>query len=277
MARSAVSLLAPEIRAELRSLPPLTAERVAGHLVNAGRLLEESPEDAYREARAARSLAPRVAAVREALGLCAYATGRYAEALSEFRTYRRLTGSPEYLPAMADCERGLGRPERALEVANDPDVSRLSPAMAAELRIVLAGARLDLGQPEAALLVLRGPDLDVRRRDPWSSRLFYAYARALEAAGRDAEAAEWVAAASRLDPDVASGTASSAHDSAAAENEEIDAPVVVHDLEELPTVGRDQAQKPAGASGAKSRASRGRGSRIGVQNRPTRRKGVRGR
>ena len=33
-------------------------------------------------------------------------------ALRELRTYRRITGRDDQLPLMADCERGLGRPER---------------------------------------------------------------------------------------------------------------------------------------------------------------------
>jgi hypothetical protein len=56
----------------------------------------------------------RLAVVREAVALAAYRTGRYADALAEFRTARRLNGSQTYLPHMADCERGLGAPNGPL-------------------------------------------------------------------------------------------------------------------------------------------------------------------
>ena len=167
----------------------------------AGRALDDDPEFAYQHAVAARRLLPRLAIVREAVGLCAYATGRYAEALSELRATRRMSGSIEHLPVMADCERGLGRPERALALAASPDAGRLDRATAIEMHIVAAGARKDLGQLDAALVALQGPDLDPSRRDPWSARLFYAYADLLLAAGRNSEARNWFLAAALADSD----------------------------------------------------------------------------
>ena len=167
----------------------------------AGRLLDDDPELAYRHALSARRLLPRLAIVREAVGLCAYATGRYAEALAELRATRRMSGSIEHLPVMADCERGLGRPERALALAASPDTARLDRAAAIEMRIVAAGARKDLGQLDAALVGLQGSDLDPSRRDPWSARLFYAYADTLLAAGRKSQARDWFLAAALADPE----------------------------------------------------------------------------
>jgi tetratricopeptide (TPR) repeat protein len=165
----------------------------------AGRLVDEDPELAYRHAREARRLLPRLAIVREAVGLCAYATGRFAEALAELRATRRMSGSIEHLPVMADCERGLGRPERALALAASADAARLDPAGAVEMRIVASGARRDLGQVDAALVALQGRDLDPSRRDPWSPRLFYVYADTLLAAGRKSQAREWFVAAALAD------------------------------------------------------------------------------
>jgi len=180
-----------EVRAELASLAAANADTVARHLVMAGRLLDEDPELAYRHAVAARERAGRVGAVREAAGLTAYHAGHYAEALAELRAARRITGDQSLLPVMADCERGLGRPERALEIAASPQAAGLDPAARVELLIVASGARRDLGQPEAAALMLRGPWLRPDRRRPWSARLFYAYAAALAEAGRTVEALEW--------------------------------------------------------------------------------------
>lgn len=167
----------------------------------AGRLIDDDPELAYAHARAARRYLPRLAVVREAMGLCAYANGSWAEALAELRASRRISGSIAHLPVMADCERGLGRPERALAIGSSPEAGRLDAASAVEMRIVVAGARRDMGQLEAAVVSLQGPDLDAARRDPWSLRLFYAYGDALLAAGRTEEARQWFVNAAVADID----------------------------------------------------------------------------
>lgn len=187
------------VRFELASLARLNAEVVARHLVAAGRLLDDDPEAAYEHAVAARDRAGRVGAVREAAGLAAYRTGRYAEALAELRAARRISGDQSLLPVMADCERGLGRPERALAIAATPEAARLDATSRAEMLIVASGARRDLGQPGAAALLLQGPELRPGRRRPWSARLFYAYAEALRESGRDAEALEWLGHAADAD------------------------------------------------------------------------------
>ncbi|MFI0446477.1 hypothetical protein [Actinomadura sp. 6N118] len=168
----------------------------------AGRLAEEDPEAAYKHAREARRLASRVGLVREAAGLAAYRAGEWAEALAELRAARRLsTGDDAYLPVMADCERGLGRPERALDLVKSPDAKKLDQAGRIELRIVESGARRDLGQPEAAVVTLQIPELKDRRLRPWSARLFYAYADALAEADRTEEASDWFARAAAADRD----------------------------------------------------------------------------
>ncbi|MEW2359362.1 hypothetical protein [Spirillospora sp. NPDC029432] len=191
-----------EAREELRTLPRDLAGRVARHLVMAGRLAEDEPETAYRHAKAARRLASRVGLVREAAGLAAYHAGEWAEALAELRAARRLSNAEDaYLPVMADCERGLGRPERALDLVKSPEAQKLDQASRIELRIVESGARRDLGQVDAAVVTLQVPELRDRRLRPWSARLFYAYADALAEAGRDTEAAEWFARAAAADRD----------------------------------------------------------------------------
>ena len=189
------------VRAELASLASLNAQAVARHLVTAARLLDDDPELAYQHAVAARERAGRVGAVREAVGLAAYRSGRFAEALSELRAARRITGDQSQLPVMADCERGLGRPERALTMAGSDEVQGLGVAGRVEMRIVASGARRDLGQADAAVLLLQGPQLKPELRRPWSARLFYAYAEALADAGRDDEAVHWLRHAAAADGD----------------------------------------------------------------------------
>ncbi len=168
----------------------------------AGRLAEDEPEQAYKHARAARRLASRVGIVREAAGIAAYHSGEWAEALAELRAARRLgAGDDSYLPVMADCERGLGRPERALDLVRSPEAEKLDPMGRVELRIVESGVRRDMGQYDAAVVTLQIPELRDRRLRPWSMRLFYAYADALVAAGREGEAADWFARAAAADRD----------------------------------------------------------------------------
>ena len=191
--------LDPAVRAELLSLPPDNGELVARHLVMAARLVDEDPETAVAHAMAAQRRAGRIAAVREVAGITAYLAGHYGEALSELRAARRMSGSQEHLPIMADCERGLHRPERALELARSPEVAALDQAGKIEMRIVAAGARRDLGQTEAAVLTLAGPELRARGRAPWLARLRFAYADALVALGRTDEAEEWFTLAADAD------------------------------------------------------------------------------
>jgi tetratricopeptide (TPR) repeat protein len=178
-------------RAGLRSLPQDLADKIACHLVAASRLIDDDPEAAAAHTWFARSLAPRLAVVREAAGVAAYRSGDFAAALAELRAVRRMTGDPTYLPMMADCERGLGRPERALALAAEPDARRLAPAERVELAIVVSGARRDQGQAKAAVVALQGPDLDRPDVAAWTVRLWYAYAAALADAGRLDEARQW--------------------------------------------------------------------------------------
>ncbi|AZQ75422.1 hypothetical protein EKH77_06950 [Streptomyces luteoverticillatus] len=188
-----------DVRQELMSLPKTLAEDVARNLVMVANLLDEEPEQAYAYSRVALRLASRVAAVREAAGFASYATGKYSEALAEFRAARRMTGSVELWPIMADCERGLGRPERALAMAGEPEVQKLDKAGQVEMRLVAAGARKDMGQAEAAVVTLQSPELASNAVQPWTARLRYAYADALLEVGRETEAREWFAKALEAD------------------------------------------------------------------------------
>jgi tetratricopeptide (TPR) repeat protein len=179
------------VRQQLRSLPEKLAARVARHLVAAGQLIEVDPQTAYQHTLAARARAARIAVVREACGEAAYAAGEYAEALAELRAAKRMNGVNDYLPIMADCERALGRPEKALALARSPAVAGLDSGQRAEMTIVEAGARRDLGEVDAALRTLESAPLMSRSRAEWVVRLRYAYADTLLAAGRPDEALVW--------------------------------------------------------------------------------------
>lgn len=185
---------------QLRTLSKENAEGVAKHLVMVAAYLaadELVPALAHAETAARR--AGRVPAAREALGMVAYRMGDFGRALTEFRTVRRLGGSNHLLPLMVDCERGLGRHERALELAASPEAKTVEAEERMELAIVVAGVRRDLGQLDAALVALQIPQL---RRSTGVHRLHYAYADTLLALGRTDEAREFFARAASSDIDL---------------------------------------------------------------------------
>jgi hypothetical protein len=180
-------------------LPGDLADAVARLLVAAG--TEEDAERGYQYARAARRLAARVGVVRETSGIAAYRAGRWADALTELRAARRLTGRDSYLPLMADAERALGRLDRALDLVTGAEARRADRDTQIELRIVESGIRRDQGLPEAAVVALQIPELTDRRSRPGTARLLYAYADALLDSGREDDAREWFARAAAADRD----------------------------------------------------------------------------
>ncbi|MFT4086594.1 MAG: HAD-IIA family hydrolase [Gordonia sp. (in: high G+C Gram-positive bacteria)] len=191
-----------DVRRDLKSLDKATADRVARHLVAAGDVLAEDPELALAHARAARARAARVGVVRETAGIAAYYAGEWQEAITELRAARRISGGGDsLLPLIADSERGLGRPEKAIELSKSPEARALSGDDAVELGFVVAGAHIDLGEPEAALATLSQFDLRPGRVGTEAARLFTAYAGALDAAGRRSEALTWYQTAAAADVD----------------------------------------------------------------------------
>jgi tetratricopeptide (TPR) repeat protein len=174
---------------QLRTLSKENADGVAKHLVMVAALLAaEDLDGALAHAETAVRRAGRVPAAREALGMVAYSMGDFARALGEFRTVKRLSGSGHLLPLMVDCERGLGRYERALDLAASPEVGSLDIEDRVELAIVVSGIRRDLGQLDAAAVALQIPATRLARRQPWAARLFYAQAE-VELARGDTESA----------------------------------------------------------------------------------------
>ena len=187
---------------ELRTLPEGLAEIVARHLVAADNALVEGDITLARaHVAAAKRRAGRVAPVREAAGIAAYMDGDYAEAVAELRTVRRMTGSDEYVAMLADCERGLGRPQRALELIKEVDQRSVSVDTRVELLLVAAGARADMGQAEAAIVLLQVPELTKLPKGGARARLQYAYADLLEQVGRVEESREWMRKAAASDVD----------------------------------------------------------------------------
>jgi tetratricopeptide (TPR) repeat protein len=190
--------LAPDVRRDLRGLSKEGAEFVALHLVAAGTLADDEPELAWRHARAARQKGGRIAVVRETVGLVAYRAGEWSEAISELRAARRMGGGPGHLPVMADCERALEHPEKAIELSRSAEADLLDADSAIEMTIVVAGARADLGQTDAALALLEGAGVNDEDAD---ARVLYAYADLLASADRREEAIDWFIKAHDADLD----------------------------------------------------------------------------
>lgn len=178
-------------RNELKTLSKENAEQVARHLAMAARLIDVDPELAHAHALAASRSAGRIAIVRETVAITAYATGDFALAVREVRTFRRISGRDDQIALLVDSERGLGRPDRALEAGRAVDRASLPVEVRVELAIAMSGARLDLGENERALQELDIPELDPDRAFSWSPGLFAARAAVLEELGRSDEAAEW--------------------------------------------------------------------------------------
>ncbi len=222
-------------RVELKTLSKENADWVAGHLVMASRLLDTDPQLAHQHALSAARRGGRIAIVRETLAITAYTTGDFALALRELRTFRRISGSNDQLPLMVDSERGVGRPDRALELGRSVPRDTLSAAVQVGLAIAMSGARLDLGQPDLALAELEIPQLDPTRAFSYSPPLFRAYAEVLDELGRADEAEQWRARA-----DVA-------EDALEPEDEDL---IEVVDLDE--SADDEPAEEPADGTSAQS-------------------------
>jgi hypothetical protein len=187
------------LRVQLKTLTPENAEMVARHLAMVGLLIDQDPELAHQHALAAAGRAARIALVRETVGITAYTVGDFAVALRELLTFRRISGSNDQIPLMVDCERGLGRPDRALELGRSVDRSALLPGVRVNLAIAMSGARLDRDENDLALAELQIPELNPEKVFAYSVPLFYAYADTLEILGKDAESKRWTALAQRAE------------------------------------------------------------------------------
>jgi hypothetical protein len=162
---------------------------------------EGDPESAVRAARAAKRAAPRAASVREALGIALYQVGDFRAARTELAAAQRISGRGDLDALLADIERGLGRPERAIAIFERSDRSRMEPDTAAELLLVAASAYGDLGQPAAGVAL-------IRRHARWPVeladhhlRLAYAEGALAEQAGDSARARTAFTRVVQADPD----------------------------------------------------------------------------
>ncbi len=199
------SELSGDLRRELKALSKEQMKRVSRHLVACSLAQEEGDQSrALEHAKWAARFGARVAAVREVYGALLYDAAEYKAALRELRAAMRISGRVDLLPMIADSERGLGRPEKALDVAQLPEARKLSDSETIELMIVVAGAYADMGDLHTAIATLEVPALRHKVDGQWQFRLWLAYADLLEADGQSDEARKWVTLAA--DADVAEET-----------------------------------------------------------------------
>ena len=156
-----------------------------------GRYLDIDPDFALEHAVAASKRAGRIGVVREVVGIAAYAAEDFELALRELRTHRRISGSNEHLALLVDCERALGRIEKALTLAEEAKNEDVPAAVRSEVAIVVSGIYSDQGELKKALKALEIPELNPKRGFDYSPRLFNTYAELLEQDGRSKEAARW--------------------------------------------------------------------------------------
>lgn len=182
--------LEKRVRFQLTSLAVENAEAVAKHLAALDFFLETDPERAYWHGQSAAHRAGRLAIVRERAGIAAVKHGKFDVALRELRAAHRMSGAPSILPYIAECERALGNPRKALVIAGSIATNKLTDAEQVELRITSAACRIELGQNDAAVVTLTCKELNISDA-PWGNRLRDAYIAALNAAGRSGEARPW--------------------------------------------------------------------------------------
>ena len=162
----------------------------------------EDYAEAIRLGEQAKHIALRSIVVRELLGLAYYRSGRWKEAARELAAFRRISGSTEQNPVLADCYRAMGKPDRALELCDEIDPRRVDPSVLYEGEIVAAGALRDMGRIDDAIRRLESLQLNPEVAQEHHLRAWYALADFLERKGRFTQAREWFEAVAAADPEI---------------------------------------------------------------------------
>ncbi|KAA8829241.1 hypothetical protein EMO91_03980 [Bifidobacterium myosotis] len=183
-------MLSTDERERLRGLSKEHAENIGLHILAAYSLEESDPEGALAHAKWVARQASRIDFARETLAFVAYRQGNYKLALREFRTAYRMNGYPDYLPFIADCERGVGNPKKAVELALSDEGKALVGAPKAEMFLVYAGALGDLEMWDKAIQVAHTVGRSQGLPGEYRMRAVQAEQNFLEQAGRLDEAAK---------------------------------------------------------------------------------------
>lgn len=181
------SMLSSDDKRRLRGLSKEHAENIGLHMLAAYTLEESDPQLSLAHAKWVAHQASRVDIARETLGLISYHQGDWKTANRELRTAYRMNGQSDYLPLIADCERGLGHPEKAIEIALSDDAKKLTGEAKAEMMIVFAGAYADQKQYDQALKIVRTLEQVPGLSGGYQMRALQAEQNFLDEAGRIAE------------------------------------------------------------------------------------------
>ncbi len=182
------SMLSTDDRERLRGLSKEHAENIGLHILAAYTLEERDPELALEHAKWVAHQASRIDFARETLAFVAYRQGDYKLALREFRTAFRMNGFLDYLPFIADCERGMGEPKKAIETAMSDDAKYLCGESKAEMFLVYAGALGDLELWNKAIEIVHTLGRSKGLAGEYRMRAVQAEQYFLEQAGRSDEA-----------------------------------------------------------------------------------------
>ena len=215
------SMLSKEERERLRGLSKEHAENIGLHILAAYALEEKDPELALAHAKWVAHQASRIDFSRETLAFIAYRQGDYKLALREFRTAYRMNGFLDYLPFIADCERGNGDPKKAIEVVRSDDAKALRGEAKAEMFLVYAGALADLKMWDKAIEIVHTLGRSKGLPGEYRMRAVQAEQYFLDECGRTEEAAALDDLLDRLETQYAE----------ADEDETVDDVIIDHDME----------------------------------------------
>ena len=151
------AMLSKESRERLRGLSKEHAENIGLHILAAYALEEEEPKLALEHAKWAAKQASRIDFSRETLAFIAYRQGDYKLAAREFRTAMRMNGYLDYLPFIADCERGIGNLDKALEIC----MSDEAKSVVGEVK----ASRIDFSRETLAFIAYRQGDYKLAARE----------------------------------------------------------------------------------------------------------------
>lgn len=163
--------------------------------------IAEDNNEAIRLGEQAKHIALRSIAAREFLGLAYYRAGRWNEAARELSAFRRISGSTEQNPVLADCYRAMKKPERAVELCDEIDGATVDAAVYFEGAIVAAGALTDIGRLDEAIARLEKLELRPDVAEDHHLRAWYMLGDLLARRGRFTQAREWFEAVAAADPD----------------------------------------------------------------------------
>ena len=149
-------------------------------------------EEALRLGRIVSDAVPGVAPVRELTGLAAYRAERWNMAKIHLRAHFTITGDPEHLPLVMDCDRANRRFRAVEKTFAEIEENEPSADVIAEARIVMASSLADQQRfVEAIDLLVRAGGTKVLRNPAYRHvRMWYALADIFDRSGDQVSARE---------------------------------------------------------------------------------------